>query len=285
MSKKYFLTAGLFWVCGVANAQVMLPAYQGVFSKKALTGTVASAPRSPVATSGIAEATISFSAPTSDGGNIIRGYTVTSSPGGFTASGAASPLTVTGLSNGTFYTFRVVATNALGNSVASTISASIAIFPIGTPYQGGKLAYIFEGLDYGYIEGETHGLIAATSDHGTKIKWNNGSFTWTGAASLFTGFSNTNTIITNQGATATSYAAGIARAYRGGGYTDWYLPSKEELNKLYLNKVAIGGFASFWYYSSTEINSTSAYAQYFLDGTSGTGGKEVPINVRAVRTF
>lgn len=45
-----------------------------------------------------------------------------------------------------------------------------------------------------------------------------------------TGFSNTNTIITSQGIIATNYAAGLVRAYTGGGYTDWYLPSKEELN-------------------------------------------------------
>jgi hypothetical protein len=54
-----------------------------------------------------------------------------------------------------------------------------------------------------------------------------------------------------QGGTATSYAAGLARAYSGGGYNDWYLPSKDELNKLYLNQVTIGGFADATYWSST----------------------------------
>ena len=77
----------------------MLPAYQGVFNTK--SGTVPGAPTSLVATAGNAQATVSFSAPTSDGGNAITSYTATSSPSGFTASGAASPLTLTGLSNGT----------------------------------------------------------------------------------------------------------------------------------------------------------------------------------------
>jgi uncharacterized protein (TIGR02145 family) len=77
---------------------------------------------------GNAEVSVAFIAPASNGGSAITGYTVTSSPGGFTASGASSPLTVTGLTNGIAYTFTVVATNALGNSVASTASAPVVPF-------------------------------------------------------------------------------------------------------------------------------------------------------------
>jgi uncharacterized protein (TIGR02145 family) len=67
-------------------------------------------------------------APTNNGGSAITGYTVTSNPGGITATGATSPINVTGLTNGTAYTFTVVATNAVGNSVAS--SASTAVTPV-----------------------------------------------------------------------------------------------------------------------------------------------------------
>jgi uncharacterized protein (TIGR02145 family) len=88
-------------------------------------------PTSPVATASNAQASVAFTAPASDGGSAITGYIVTSSPGGFTATGASSPLVVTGLNNGTSYTFTVVATNAAGNSVAS--SASVAVTPIGPP--------------------------------------------------------------------------------------------------------------------------------------------------------
>jgi len=85
-------------------------------------------PTSPVATADNAQASVAFTAPTSNGGSAITGYTVTSSPGGFTASGASSPIIVTGLTNGIAYTFTVVATNALGDSVASTASAPVVPF-------------------------------------------------------------------------------------------------------------------------------------------------------------
>jgi uncharacterized protein (TIGR02145 family) len=87
-------------------------------------GTVPGAPTNPVATAGNAQASVAFTAPASNG-SPITGYTVTSSPGGLTATGASSPRVVTGLINGTSYTFTVVATNSAGNSVASVPSAAV----------------------------------------------------------------------------------------------------------------------------------------------------------------
>lgn len=87
-----------------------------------------SAPTAPVigtATAGGSQASVTFSAPSSDGGSAITGYTVTSSPGGFTATGTGSPLVVMGLTNGVAYTFTVTATNAIGTSVASAASNSV----------------------------------------------------------------------------------------------------------------------------------------------------------------
>lgn len=95
--------------------------------------TVPGAPTSVSANPGNAQATVSFTAPASTGGIAITSYTVTSSPGGFTASGASSPITVTGLTNGTTYTFTVVATNVVGSGPASSPSNSVVPVQFNNP--------------------------------------------------------------------------------------------------------------------------------------------------------
>ena len=85
--------------------------------------TVPNAPTSVVASAGDGSASISFTPPSNNGGSAITGYTVTAS-GGITATGSSSPITITGLTNDTAYTFTVKATNANGDSTASASSAS-----------------------------------------------------------------------------------------------------------------------------------------------------------------
>ena len=167
---------------------------------------------------------------------------------------------------------------------------------VGDFYQGGVVFYIFVDGDTGYVAGETHGLIAAVADQSSGIRWNKGFSFTTGATgtAIGTGSANTTAIIAAQGATETSYAAGLARAYTGGGYTDWFLPSKDELNKMYLNKATINttaaansgsDFAGGYYWSSTEYNLNNAARQDFGWGFQNTNGKNYLFNVRAVRAF
>jgi hypothetical protein len=94
-------------------------------SNQVTPAAVPGAPTNATATAGNAQATVSFTAPSSNGGSVITGYTVTSSPGGITGQGSASPITVTGLTNGTAYTFTVTATNAVGTGPASAPSNSV----------------------------------------------------------------------------------------------------------------------------------------------------------------
>jgi len=161
---------------------------------------------------------------------------------------------------------------------------------VGQSYGGGIVAYIFTSSDPGYVAGQTHGLIAATSDlnNGDKFKWNNGSYTTTGATgtAIGTGLSNTNAIIANQGDNGV-YAAKICKDYRGGGFNDWYLPSINELRKLSQNRLSIGGFKDYYYWSSTESNRSKAVDLLITDPNyNGVYNKGVVDDyVRAIRSF
>ena len=94
-------------------------------------------------------------------------------------------------------------------------------------------------------------------------------------------------IIAQNGA-GTTYAAGLARVYTGGGYSDWCLPSRDDLYQLYLNRAAIGGFpggARYWSSSEVESIANGAWGQDFGDGYQSNDGKASSSRVRAVRAF
>ena len=126
-----FLTAGTCTInADQAGNASYLPADQ--VSRSFTVNPVApGAPTAVSATAGNTQATVSFTAPVSNGGVAITGYTATSDPGGLTGTGTASPITVSGLTNGTPYTFTVTATNTAGTGAAST--ASSAVTPTDAP--------------------------------------------------------------------------------------------------------------------------------------------------------
>lgn len=149
-------------------------------------------------------------------------------------------------------------------------------FTIGQQYGGGVIFYID-------ASGQ-HGLIAASNDQGSGIRWNNGSFSSTSAQSTSDGSFNTTQIIIEQGNTG-SYAAKRCRDYRGGGYTDWYLPAKDQLNILHSKKGIVGGFTNSNYWSSTQFQSSNAWQQDFNDGSQAIFGQDATANIRAIRSF
>jgi hypothetical protein len=164
-----------------------------------------------------------------------------------------------------------------------------------------KIGDSHEGGIIFYLDGSgCHGLVAAASDQSTGIQWYNGSFTNTTAYGSGTGagWGNTSMIVFNQGAGA--YAAKICYDLNEGGYSDWYLPSRYELDLMWHNLADsdgdgtnsgpadpnnTGGFAADWYWSSTEFDGSNAWGQYFSDGDQYDNDKTDFGYVRAVRAF
>ena len=107
--------------------------------------------------------------------------------------------------------------------------------------------------------------------------------------SIGTGYQNTLDIVA--GCSETPIAASVALAYESEGYSDWYLPSKDELSEMY-NTIGnggpegnIGGFSSVYYWSSTEYDHGVSWFVAFQDGYSGLDDKFYGFRVRVIRAF
>jgi len=170
------------------------------------------------------------------------------------------------------------------NTISNTEVAADAdkkIYKVGD--RGPAGGWIF--YDKGYTSDGWRYLEAAPGDQSAGIQWYNGRTIKTGSTDkvLGAGKMNTQNIIAAQG--KGDYAASICANYRGGGKNDWYLPSKDELEKLYkfMLKTGIGGSGSDYYWSSTEYD--AEFAWYQGQNLNYRGAKYVLNRARAVRAF
>ena len=166
-------------------------------------------------------------------------------------------------------------TNNTNNNTGNNTNLSI-----GDTHQGGLVFY---------LDGNGGGLIAATSDQSSGAEWGCVGTVISGADGMAIGTGNQNTIDIEAGCTTPATAADICANLTLGGYNDWFLPSKDELNEMYTNlyQQGLGGFDNdyYWSSSSTEYISAIAWGQEFGDGFQFSNDKDFNANVRAVRAF
>ena len=159
------------------------------------------------------------------------------------------------------FVFGCMDTAALNyNSSANINDGSCSLSPsIGDTYQGGIVFW---------LDGNGGGLIAAPSDQ-VQTGWGCYGNAISGADGTAIGTGQQNTIDIEAGCATPNTAADICANYTDGTYSDWFLPSKDELNEMYSNIGQgnvlglgnVGGFANYIYWSSTEIDNSSAWLQ------------------------
>jgi hypothetical protein len=245
-------------------------------------------------------------------GTVTTDYTITS--GGGNTNSVTLQYVTTGSKTVTInYTDNGCTAASATSSTSTTVSTPLAI---GDAYQGGRIAYFFQSGDPGYVSGETHGLIAALADIGavwsTAIEQCYGSgdaLTSCLSASIYTnadavasrtaalamgmGQANTTVIIARHNAgsvSKASYAAGICDDYTNvdsgtGVYSDWYLPSYNELNKLRINKLPIFNYNNGNIWSSSENSDNTAWTLRFDNSNDYAASKASDIYFRPVRNF
>jgi uncharacterized repeat protein (TIGR02543 family) len=246
--------------------------------------------------------TVTYNYNSADGGN----STASSS---FTTGGTAITLptpTRTGYTFGGWYVANDFSGSALGSTYSP--SSSLTIYAkwivtltcaqggtclVGdTGPGGGKVFYVAPGggtfacgqslsSTCKYLEAAP--LTGATAWTDNRYSWSGNTNTAIGTTStaIGAGYSNTLMMVRQTGA-GTSGAGSAARAYRGGGLNDWYLPSKDELNQITTNQAILSATAGYW--SSSENNATTSWDQG-SNGVQGAGTKTSTTPVRPIRAF
>ncbi len=186
------------------------------------------------------------------------------------------------------YTITLIATNNAGadTTIQTIVVEAIPVAVIGD-YRDGGVVFWVDPND------NTHGLVCDINDLGT-AQWGCYGTTLSGADGTAIGTGAQNTLDILNGCSTANIAADKCADNTAQGFTDWFLPSKDELNAMYQNKAAInttaqanGGsaFASAYYWSSSEYNIYYAWEQDFYYGYQYNDYKDYTYFVRAIRAF
>lgn len=146
-----------------------------------------------------------------------------------------------------------------GLGVLAVSEVSFAAPKVGDEFGGGKVVYILQPGDPGYVAGEEHGMVAAKEDLPQE------SLSW-------------------------AEAKAAAERLELSGYKGWSLPTQQELSLLYKNQAIVGGFRDYSYYwSGSEVDNQKAWALDFYNGEKVLSVKSGALTgirrIRAIRKF
>jgi hypothetical protein len=237
----------------------------------------------------------------------LSGYTI-SSTGGTIASYSISPLAppgltfngLTGVLSGTPTETRAATTYTItGSNSHGSATATFRLRVTGdigdTGPGGGKIFYVATApfacgptlnLMCRYLEAAPTTGTAAWADFYDDYEWSGNVTTEIGTTGTAIGDGLRNTLAIVSLSSAPGKAGTISRAFRGpNDLTDWYLPSKDELNQLYIEKTLVGFYPNTDYWSSSESEAGWAWSQFLDNGVQTRDAKNYPIKVRPIRAF
>jgi hypothetical protein len=169
------------------------------------------------------------------------------------------------------------------DGVPTWVDDKLENLTIGDFYRGGFIAYFLQSGDPGYDANTKHGLIVDVITRTVNSNWGCPYTTIGGLSSaLGTGMNNTTRIVT---VCTSASAAQLCNDLNTNGYSDWYLPSKDELYKLYQNKNLIGGFSNAAYWSSTEQGENAWYIHFSNGYVNSMNKYFTEVKIRATRSF
>jgi hypothetical protein len=190
--------------------------------------------------------------------------------------------TLTGLISGVTYYVRAYAQNAFGVSYGNQLS--FTFIQLGDTYQGGTVYYFLNSNDPGYSPNLLHGLIAAPTTTSSSIGWGCNSFNVAGAEAFAVGSGNQNTI--EASVCGATFAAGFCDNLVLNTYSDWYLPSIDELVIMGNNRSILPSWSGTgYYYSSTESPTLNAWTLNANVYTPAERAKSGLYKIRAIRSF
>ena len=244
-------------------------------------------------------------------GGAIASFAISATPPGMSFSTSTGALTGTPNTVASSTSYTITATNAVGSaSQTFTLTVSAVVYTVGnTGPGGGKIFYVAAtpfacgptgGLMCTYLEAAPSGWNTGADPgrswaQSTPVNYqgatvNNASSPETATATAIGwGYRNTRAIVLQGNTDTATSAAALADSYTvtvsSVVYDDWFLPSKDELNELYLQRALVGGFVADDYWSSSEKTENKAWYQIFIDGYQTEAVKSASVYVRPIRAF